>query len=362
MPDLFVRNVNNPLITPEMIPAPAGYQAIGAFNPGVTRHQGKTHLLVRVALIADPTNDDPAEQEATLTALRYSASEDRIIQERFAKAELDDYEARTFHYMGQLYLTSISVFYLAVIEDDGRISISPEPVLQPAHELEEFGIEDPRITAIDDHYAITYVAVSRHGHATGLITTDDFTQFERRGLILAPNNKDAVLFPEAINGEHYLIHRPSAEGVPAPEIWLARSNSQDLQHWGKHTLLMTPEASWEQGRIGAGAPPLRTELGWLMFYHGATEANRYSLGAVLLDLEDPTRVLWRNGPQQAALAEPHTDYEKHGFFSDVIFVTGAVQEGRQLQLYYGAADRTICAMHGDLDDLLDTIRQELAET
>lgn len=362
MRDIFVRNVNNPLITPTMISVSTGYQVIGAFNPGVAKYQGKVHMLVRVAITPDFQSDTTQQLEPHMTSLRYSEADDRIVHEHFAQAELDDYEARTFHYKGQLYLTSISVFYLAVIEEDGSIKISEVPVLQPESQLEEFGIEDPRITEIDGRYYITYVAVSRHGHSTGLITTDDFISYDRQGVILAPNNKDAVFFPETIKGEHYMIHRPSAEGVPAPEIWLARSSDGNLQRWGSHSFLMTPEAIWEQGRIGAGAPPLRTELGWLMFYHGATKTNCYSLGAVLLDQKDPSRVLWRNGPRQDALAEPAANYETEGFFSNVIFVTGAIQDGRELHLYYGAADQMICSMHCDIDDLLDTIRQDMTGT
>lgn len=354
----FVRNDNNPLIGPDMIPLPPGYKAIGVFNPGATLYENKVHLLIRVALTADTAGEE--ELNDSLISMSYSETSGRIEVEHFCKEDLDDYDERTFHYKGRLYLTSISVIYLAVINEDGSISISEQAVLTPQNSLEEFGIEDPRISKINETYYLTYVATSRHGHATGLVTTEDFQTFTRKGIILPANNKDAVIFPQAIDKHYYLIHRPSAEGVPAPEIWMARSSDDALTEWGDHRVLMSPEAEWEEGRIGAGAPPIDTPLGWLLFYHGATKDNHYRMGAVLLDKEQPHRIIWRNGNTESALAEPEAKYETKGFFNNVIFVTGAVVQDDTLSLFYGAADHTVCEMTCDLPTLLNRIQEDIA--
>ena len=166
----------------------------------------------------------------------------------------------------------------------------------PDSELEEFGVEDPRITALDDRFVFTYVAVSRHGAATALASTADFRHFDRHGVIFCPENKDVVLFPERIDGEYFALHRPNA-ATPfcRPEMWLARS--PDLIHWGKHVCLHGGGAEWETGRVGAGTPPVRVADGWLEIYHGNRQPTRpgevgvYSTGALLLDANNPARVL-----------------------------------------------------------------------
>ena len=162
--------------------------------------------------------------------------------------------------------------------------------------MEEFGVEDPRITALDGRYYFTYVAVSRHGAATALASTTDFRDFERHGIIFCPENKDVVLFPEKVEGEFVALHRPNA-ATPfcRPEMWVARS--PDLVRWGRHECLHGGDAEWETGRVGAGTPPVRVEGGWLEIYHGNRqptrpgEVGRYSTGLLLLDHDNPARIL-----------------------------------------------------------------------
>ena len=164
----------------------------------------------------------------------------------------------------------------------------------PDSEMEEFGVEDPRITELEGRYYFTYVAVSRHGAATALASTADFRHFERHGIIFCPENKDVVLFPERVGGEFVALHRPNA-ATPfcRPEMWVARS--PDLIRWGRHDCLHGGDAEWETGRVGAGTPPVRVADGWLEIYHGNRqptrpgEVGRYSTGLLLLDRTIPRR-------------------------------------------------------------------------
>ena len=210
----------------------------------------------------------------------------------------------------------------------------------PKLTLEEFGVEDPRITALDGRFFFTYVAVSRHGAATALASTTDFRQFERHGIIFCPENKDVVLFPERIDGQYVALHRPNA-ATPfcRPEMWVARS--PDLIHWGRHECLHGGGAEWETGRVGAGTPPVRVDSGWLEIYHGNRQPTRpgevgtYATGVLLLDPNDPARVLRRTA---TSIFEPTADFERHGFVPDVVFPTGIVEAGPSYLIYYGAAD------------------------
>lgn len=139
--------------------------------------------------------------------------------------------------------------------------------LEPDGPYEEFGVEDPRITLIGNTYYITYIAVSRHGVSTALASTRDFKSFQRHGIIFSPENKDVMLFPETIGGLYHALHRPNgATAFTKPEMWLATSPA--LLHWGRHERLLGGGEDWDLGRIGGGAPPIKTDAGWLEFYHG----------------------------------------------------------------------------------------------
>jgi len=222
----------------------------------------------------------------------------------------------------------------------------------PAGEHETYGIEDPRITRIGDTYWINYSAVSGRGVGTAVASTADFGRFERHGIIFPPDNKDISIFPEKVRGEHVAFHRPGASLGSLPSMWL--SFSKDLVHWGNHRFLMAPRAGkWDDGRVGCGSPPILTDRGWLQVYHGASRANRYCLGAVLLDAEDPARVLARC---DRPLVEPEAPYEREGFFGNVVFACGHVEhpDGR-LIIYYGAADTTVCGLETSVGDLLATL-------
>jgi predicted GH43/DUF377 family glycosyl hydrolase len=198
---------------------------------------------------------------------------------------------------------------------------------------------------------------------TGLLRSPDLRRFESLGLITPEgvDDRDGVLFPQKVGGRYLMMHRPSTwtgpeYGTEKPGIWLAWSD--DLATWdygepGEH-LLMTPRAEWEGAKIGAGPPPVRTEEGWLVIYHGVDERYVYRVGAVLLDLEDPMRVIGRS---EAPLMEPERTWEKQGVIPNVVFPTAAVP-GRdgELLIYYGGADRVVGLATADLGRLLDHLR------
>jgi beta-1,2-mannobiose phosphorylase / 1,2-beta-oligomannan phosphorylase len=246
---------------------------------------------------------------------------------------------------GLVRLTFISHLRVFRSRDGRKIDDFDGLSFLPANEREEFGLEDPRITCIDGRYYITYVAVSRHGPATALASTTDFKTLERHGIIFCPENKDVVLLPERVDGQYIALHRPLGD-MPfcRPEMWIARS--PDLVNWGSHRYLFAGAGDWEEGRVGAGAPPLATPEGWLEIYHGnrrpedVCDIGAYCGGAMLLAKDDPGRVV---KVSQEPIFEPQLEFEKEGFVARVVFPTGVLEDGDRLLIYYGASDK-YCAM------------------
>ncbi|HZL15139.1 MAG TPA: glycosidase [Verrucomicrobiae bacterium] len=248
--------------------------------------------------------------------------------------------------------------------DDGRTGwhVDPEPTLMPDpdhHPEEVWGIEDPRITWLPEReeWAVAYTAFSRRGPLVSLATTHDFRQFHRLGPAMPPEDKDAALFPRRIDGRWALIHRPTPLAGPA-HIWLAFS--PDLRHWGDHTLLLPARegAWWDAGKIGLGPPPLETPEGWLMLYHGVrstASGSLYRAGLVLLDLEDPRRVLHRTDEW---VFGPSESYEQTGDVGGVVFPCGWIHDPTtdELRIYYGAADSAIALATATLSDLVAYVR------
>jgi predicted GH43/DUF377 family glycosyl hydrolase len=190
-----------------------------------------------------------------------------------------------------------------------------------------------------------------------LATTHDFRQFHRLGPAMPPEDKDAALFPRRIDGRWALIHRPTPLAGPA-HIWLAFS--PDLRHWGDHTLLLPARegAWWDAGKIGLGPPPLETPEGWLMLYHGVrstASGSLYRAGLVLLDLEDPRRVLHRTDEW---VFGPSESYEQTGDVGGVVFPCGWIHDPAtdELRIYYGAADSAIALATATLSDLVAYVR------
>lgn len=346
---MFIRHPQNPLITPSMVkPSRPGFEVIGAFNAGVTRFGAETLMLIRIA--ERPIADEPdvflcphLGRDGALAVKRirrddplYDTSDPRIIRGRGS---------------GETYLTSISHLRLARSSDGIRFSVDDRPWLSAGDALETYGIEDARVTPIDGRYYVNYSVVSPYGIATGLVSTADFAQIDRHGVIFPPSNRDVVIFPQKINGLYAAYHRPMPGEFGAYCIWSA--TSPDLVHWGGHGLVLEGGAGgWEAGRVGGGAPPLWTERGWLSIYHAADRDNVYCLGAFLTPHDDPDRVIGRS---REPIFRPEADYEVRGFFGNVVFTCGALLDGGTVRLYYGAADDSMALAEAPVDAVLDAL-------
>ena len=299
--ELFQRYEVNPILRASDFP----HTVSAVFNPGAAHFGRETLLLVRV------------EDRTGVSHLSVARSADGVL----------DWE----------------------IDADRRLL--PEEESEP----ERFGIEDPRITLCGDEYMIVYTGYSNAGPLVCLASTRDFKSFERRGTLMPPEDKDAALFPQTFDGRWALIHRPIAiEPKHAAHIWL--SWSPDLRHWGDHAILLPAREGswWDSHKVGLGPPPLLTEQGWLLLYHGVrvTPAGSiYRLGLALLDAERPSQVLarsieWIFGPQAS--------YEHAGDVGDVVFPCGWLLEDDEdtVRLYYGAADTTVCVARARISELL----------
>lgn len=240
--------------------------------------------------------------------------------------------------------------------------IDPKPFLQcglKQWKYEQWGCEDPRITYLEEQQSwyVTYTAYSPAGAAVGLAKTKDFVKAKRIGLILPPNNKDACLFPVKFKDRWAVLQRPNAGGG-IENIWLAYS--YDLVYWGQpHCVL--PEGrgpAWDGVKVGAGPPPLLTDRGWLLLYHGVKQyAGQmvYRVGAALLDREKPHRLIARTPRCLFKAIEP---YEVSGLVPNVVFPTGIIRRGDDLWIYYGAADTCICLAVVRLDRILNALETD----
>lgn len=306
-PALFHRHPRNPILTAADWP----YPVHSVFNPGATRlADGTTLLLVR------------AEDRRGHSHLSVARSANGV---------------------------------------DGW-QIDPQPTLRPdpEHFPEElWGIEDPRITYLPElgQYAVVYTAYSGSGPGVALALTRDFHTFERYGVIMPPEDKDAALFPHRIGAYWAAIHRPV--GYHGANIWL--SYSPDLRHWGSHKLMLAARhgAWWDANKIGLSPPPIETPQGWLVIYHGVRQTaagSLYRLGLALFDLHTPELCLQRGDEW---IFGPETVYEQHGDVGNVAFPCGytVAPDGDTLLLYYGAADTTIALATGSIQALLAWLEQ-----
>ncbi len=235
--------------------------------------------------------------------------------------------------------------------------VDPEPALLPnpeEHPEEAWGVEDPRIVWLEElqRYAVTYTAYSPIGPAVSLALTADFRTYERIGVVIPPEDKDAALLPCRFGGSWLMLHRPRT-GLGS-DIWLAES--PDLVHWGRHRTMLAARkgAWWDANKIGIGPPLIETERGWLMLYHGVrmTAAGcLYRLGVALFDSADPGRMLLRGDEW---ILGPRESYERQGDVGDVVFPCGATigPDGDTLNVYYGAADTCIGLAVARVSELL----------
>lgn len=344
----------NPLITPEDVkPLHEGYEVIGAFNGGVAKYKEEVLLLLRVAerpisedpnIIKAPVYDPETKKMEVLSFHRddetYDFEDPRMIRK---KDRLDSF----------VYLTSLSYIRIARSKDGHHFTVDDTAFLYPFNEYQTYGIEDARCTQIGETFYINFSSVSPKGVCDSLVSTQDFKTYQDLGNIFAPENKDVLIFPEKINGKYYALHRPSLKSIGNYDIWIA--SSPDLVSWGNHHhLLGIRETNWDSGRIGGGLVPIRTDQGWLVIYHGATAEHRYCMGAALLDLDNPTRVIARS---LQPIMEPEADYEKNGFFGDVVFGCGGIQEEDQLTMYYGVADTSMAGCTLSISAILEQLKE-----
>jgi len=305
---LLKRHPQNPLICPSDIP---WYNADAVFNPGQCMYKGKTLLLLSVM------HADKAYPNAQI--------------------------------------------HVAESEDGITFSIRKEPLFFP-DEKRKFGEYDQhpidcRVTQIEDTYYIIRPGNSEWGCIAFLYKTKDFQTVDLIEIVALPHNRVPSLFPEKINGEYVRIDRPYSLAGPFDQcygnLWISRS--PDLIHWGKHRpLLKSGFSGWNGLKIGP-TPPIRTEKGWLEIIHGVQNCfwtARYSIGAVLLDLENPEKII---GLMHSYLLTPEMEYEHMGVIPDTVFTPGALADlnTRRLRVYYGGADTCVCLAEGDLDEIID---------
>jgi predicted GH43/DUF377 family glycosyl hydrolase len=307
IPDLFQRHKLNPILTADDWPYPVN----SVFNPAATLlPDGTTLLLCRV------------EDRRGLSHLCAARSANGVDQWQI----------------------------------DAKPTLLPDPDNFPE---ELWGIEDPRITYVPElsQYAIVYTAFTRDGPGVALAFTKDFHEFERYGVIMPPEDKDAALLPHRIGNYWALIHRPVS--APRAHMWI--SYSADLRHWGSHKLMMEARrgAWWDANKIGLSPPPIETAQGWLVIYHGVRQTAAgaiYRLGLALFDLQTPEHCLKRGDEW---FFRPEESYELQGDVGSVVFPCGytLAPDGDMIHLYYGAADTSIALATGSVGAMLNWLEQ-----
>jgi len=300
--ELFTRHPGNPIIQSRDIP----YRASSVFNAGAASVGDETLLLLRI------------EDRRGISHLTAARSKDGV----------SDWV------------------------------VDREPTLWPSprsHPEEIWGIEDPRITYIQEKgvWAILYTAYSAGGPLVSLATTQDFKTFDRKGAVMPPEDKDAALFPVRFGGRWAMLHRP-VPAFPGTGVHIWISFSPDMEHWGEHRVLLHARKGgmWDAGKIGLSPPPIRTERGWLVLYHGVKMTAGgciYRLGLAMLDLENPARLTHRADEWVFA---PEESYELVGDVDKVVFPCGWLVQGDEVRLYYGGADKCIALATGSLREIV----------
>jgi len=298
----IIKYSKNPIITKEMVP----FKVNSIFNAGAVKHNDKYLLICRIEM--------PNGRSSLI---------------------------------------------LAESKNGVDFKVADTPMLTPEDHKEcfkyvDWGIEDARVTKINDTYFLVYTGYSKHMPLVILSETKDFKSFIIHGPITEPSNKDAAIFPEKINGSFWKVDRPAAEMVR--EMWL--SNSPDMIHWGNYKCLTgTLPGTWEGDRIGNSSTPFKTKEGWLMLYHavrGSGISCAYRLGVLLMDLEKPWVI---NGRSVEPILSPENDYERIGEVLNVTFSNGwIIEDDGSVKIYYSGADTNVCLAETTIDYLLSVCR------
>jgi predicted GH43/DUF377 family glycosyl hydrolase len=346
---MFIRCEKNPIIRPEDVkPSIDGYQVIGAFNPGAIRFNDEVILLLRVA---EKCVLKPGKIRVPVYRFSNGKGFPDILEFDEKDPDLLLKDTRGVVYQGKDYLSTISHLRVARSSDGINFRVDPKPFIYPCSPDEAYGIEDARIVNIDNTYYINYTIVSKDSWCTALSTTTDFNNFRKIGIIFHPENKDVSIFPEKVGDKYIALHRPNNSGFGKASIWYAES--PDLLHWGNHKCIVRPrDMSHESMKIGGGSAPIKTDEGWLSIYHAKGENSRYSLFGILLDLNQPWKVVKR---ATVPLFEPEIEYETDGFFGNVVFTNGNVIMDEQLYMYYGASDETTCLAVSSVKEILSSL-------
>jgi predicted GH43/DUF377 family glycosyl hydrolase len=234
---------------------------------------------------------------------------------------------------------------------DEKPTLMPQPDKYPE---ELWGIEDPRITYVPEllKYAVTYTAFGKGGPGVSLAMTTDFITFERCGLVMQADDKDAALLPRRFDGNFAMLHRPMAE--TGAHVWI--SYSPDLRNWGGHKLILMARRGswWDANKVGLSPPMIETAKGWLMIYHGVRHTaagSLYRLGLALFDLQHPEKCILRGDEW---VFGPEAPYEIQGDVAMVAFPCGytIADDGDTLNMYYGAADTSIALATGSIKAML----------
>lgn len=385
--DIARRVTSEPLLRPPDIqPSHEALEVVSVLNPAAARVGDEIVLLLRVA--ERPIRRDPPRNAVTLDldaphpALvpldhRYGADDvvpialldgesgERIhvvyLPRDLPGLDTSDPRGVTFtHPTTQrrtIFLTQFSHLRTARSTNGLSFTIDEEPAVYPHGPLEEYGCEDARATCVNGTWHVTYVSVSRVGITTSLLTTRDFVRFRRHGVIFPPDQKDVALFPELKDGHYMALTRPMPSSFDhVLGIWIAVPDP--ALPFGRHEPLVMPRTGmWDERQTGASTTPVRVREGWLEIYHGVDSEHRYTLGAVILDGIDPTRVIARS-PEPILM--PELPYEMAGLFGNVVYSCGHVPldpDGRQIRVYYGAADSCVAAADFDVDDIIASLER-----
>ncbi len=234
-----------------------------------------------------------------------------------------------------------------------------EPVIKRETPAEKQGCEDARIVKFDDTYFIFYTAYDSRNVRVAAASTKDFVTYKKHGVIIPDiNNKDAMMFPELIDKKVVLIHRVEPNIQFAYFDSIEQLLSGDKKYWQNYLIqideftVMRPQFDWEFSKIGTGAPPIKTEHGWLLIYHGVDKNLVYRGGAALLDLKNPMKVIAR---LPYPILEPERKYELKGDVPNVVFPEGTALFGDELLVFYGGADKVIAMAKGNMNELLDAL-------
>jgi predicted GH43/DUF377 family glycosyl hydrolase len=254
-------------------------------------------------------------------------------------------------------LNGRSILGLARSSDGFHFEVVSKPFMTPSDEYDEYGVEDPRITRIEENYLITYSAYSRYGVRVGLARTKNFSQVERVAYITQPDLRNVVIFPEKIGKYYVRLDRPHTE-LTRWSIWI--SYSEDLISWGRSKIVLRPQTyHWDSMKVGPGAPPVKTEKGWLSIFHGVFETMAgavYRLGVALHDLNDPSKII---GVGDRWILEPEDPWERVGYVPNVVFCCAALpEEDDTLKIYWGGADTVMCVGTANIHDLVEFCLQE----